>query len=140
MIEFVGKSILLEDYKMENEIYNEANGLWYEKQGYYYLPCVELPKQGNKPIGIWGQRHKRYLKQNHEVLYMNLLTSGKLNGYLADINEQAEDMFFRLVKQMAERESVTEQLKSDNQMEWVTLMNNIQSRVAEIVNHDIIYN
>ena len=140
MIGFVGKSILLEDYKMENEIYNEANGLWYEKQGYYYLPCVELPKQGNKPIGIWGQRHKRYLKQNHEVLYMNLLTSGKLNGYLADINEQAEDMFFRLVKQMAERESVTEQLKSDNQMEWVTLMNNIQSRVAEIVNHDIIYN
>ena len=140
MIEFVGKSILLEDYKMENEIYNEANGLWYEKQGYYYLPCVELPKQGNKPIGIWGQRHKRYLKQNHEVLYMNLLTSGKLNGYLADINEQAEDMFFRLVKQMAERESETEQLKSDNQMEWVTLMNNIQSRVAEIVNHDIIYN
>ena len=140
MIEFVGKSILLEDYKMENEMYNEANGLWYEKQGYYYLPCVELPKQGNKPIGIWGQRHKRYLKQNHEVLYMNLLTSGKLNGYLADINEQAEDMFFRLVKQMAERESVTEQLKSDNQMEWVTLMNNIQSRVAEIVNHDIIYN
>ena len=125
---------------MENEIYNEANGLWYEKQGYYYRPCVELPKQGNKPIGIWGQRHKRYLKQNHEVLYMNLLTSGKLNGYLADINEQAEDMFFRLVKQMAERESVTEQLKSDNQMEWVTLMNNIQSRVAEIVNHDIIYN
>ena len=125
---------------MENEIYNEANGLWYEKQGYYYLPCVELPKQGNKPIGIWGQRHKRYLKQNHEVLYMNLLTSGKLNGYLADINEQAEDMFFRLVKQMAERESVTEQLKADNQMEWVTLMNNIQSRVAEIVNHDIIYN
>ena len=125
---------------MENEIYNEANGLWYEKQGYYYLPCVELPKQGNKPIGIWGQRHKRYLKQNHEVLYMNLLTSGKLNGYLADINEQAEDMFFRLVKQMAERESVPEQLKSDNQMEWVTLMNNIQSRVAEIVNHDIIYN
>ena len=125
---------------MENEIYNEANGLWYEKQGYYYLPCVELPKQGNKPIGIWGQRHKRYLKQNHEVLYMNLLTSGKLNGYLADINEQAEDMFFRLVKQMSERESVTEQLKSDNQMECVTLMNNIQSRVAEIVNHDIIYN
>ena len=125
---------------MENEIYNEANGLWYEKQGYYYLPCVELPKQGNKPIGIWGQRHKRYLKQNHEVLYMNLLTSGKLNGYLADINEQAEDMFFRLVKQMAERESATEQLKSDNHMEWVTLMNNIQSRVAEIVNHDIIYN
>ena len=125
---------------MENEIYNEANGLWYEKQGYYYLPCVELPKQGNKPIGIWGQRHKRYLKQNHEVLYMNLLTSGKLIGYLADINEQAEDMFFRLVKQMAERESVTEQLKSDNQMEWVTFMNNIQSRVAEIVNHDIIYN
>ena len=124
---------------MENEIYNEANGLWYEKQGYYYLPCVELPKQGNKPIGIWGQRHKRYLKQNHEVLYMNLLTSGKLNGYLADINEQAEDMFFRLVKQMAEREGVTEQLKAENQMEWVGRMNNIHGSAMEIVNAELIY-
>ena len=124
---------------MENEIYNEANGLWYEKQGYYYLPCVELPKQGNKPIGIWGQRHKRYLKQNHEVLYMNLLTSGKLNGYLADINEQAEDMFFRLVKQMAEREGVSETLKAENQMEWVQRINSIRNRAIEIVNTGIIY-
>lgn len=125
---------------MENRIYDEANGLWYEKQGDYYLPYVELPKQGNKPIGIWGQRHKRHLKQNHRVLYMNLLTSGKLNSYLADIDKQAEDMFFRLVKQMSEYEGVTEQLKLENQMKWVARMNNIQSRAAEIVNHDIIYN
>ena len=124
---------------MENEIYNEANGLWYEKQGYYYLPCVELPKQGNKPIGIWGQRHKRYLKQNHEVLYMNLLTSGKLNGYLADINEQAEDMFFRLVKQMAEREGVTEKLKAEQPMEWVGKMNELREAAAEIVNAEVIF-
>ena len=124
---------------MENEIYNEANGLWYEKQGYYYLPCVELPKQGNKPIGIWGQRHKRYLKQNHEVLYMNLLTSGKLNGYLADINEQAEDMFFRLVKQMAESEGVTEALKAENQMLWVQKMNNLRNAAMEILSNELIY-
>ena len=125
---------------MDKSIFDDGNGLWYELIGDYYFPCLTVPTEEEQPVGIWGQRHKRYLKQNHEVLYMNLLTSGKLNGYLADINEQAEDMFFRLVKQMAERESVTEQLKSDNQMEWVTLMNNIQSRVAEIVNHDIIYN
>lgn len=93
----------------------------------------------NQPIGIWGQRHKRYLKQNHKVLYMNLLTSGKLNSYLADINRQAEEMFSRLVKQMAEREGVTEQLKTDNQMEWVARMNNIRNRVTEAINTDLIY-
>ena len=108
-------------------------------QSDYYLPDLALPEQKDKPIGLWGQRHARYLKQNHKVLYINLLTSGKLNSYLADIDEQAEDMFFRLVKQMAEREGVTEQLKADNQMEWVARMNNIRSRATEIVNHDIIY-
>lgn len=91
-------------------------------------------------IGLWGQRHLRYIKQHHKVRYTNLLTSGKLNGYLADIDKQAEDMLFRLVKQMAEREGVTEQLKADNQMEWVARMNNIRSRVTEIVNYDIVYN
>lgn len=125
---------------MENEIYDEANGLWYKKQGDYYLPCVELPKQGNKPIGIWGQRHARYLKQYRKVHYYNLLTSGKLNSYLAEINEQAEDMFLRLVNQMAEREGVTEQLKAENQMAWVGRMNNIRSGAAEIVNNNLIYN
>ena len=109
-------------------------------QSDYYLPDLALPEQKDKPIGLWGQRHARYLKQNHKVLYINLLTSGKLNSYLADIDEQAEDMFFRLVKQMAEREGVTEQLKANNQMEWVVRMNNIRQRATEIVNGDIIYN
>ena len=125
---------------MEKRIYNEKTGISYTLQGDYYLPDLKLPDEENKPIGLWGQRHARYLKQNHKVLYMNLLTSGKLNSYLADIDEQAEDMFFRLVKQMAEREGVTEQLKSDNQMEWVALLNNIRGRATEIVNNEIIYN
>lgn len=125
---------------MKQHYTDEKTGISYTLQSDYYLPDLILPVEENKFIGIWGQRHARYLKQYRKVHYYNLLTSGKLNSYLSDINEQAEDMFFRLVKQMAERESVTEQLKSDNQMEWVTLMNNIQSRAAEIVNHDIICN
>ena len=125
---------------MEKRIYNEKNGIRYTLQGDYYLPDLKLPDDENKPIGLWGQRHARYLKQNHKVLYMNLLTSGKLNSYLFDIDKQAEDMFFRLVKQMAEREGVTEQLKANNQMEWVVRMNNIRQRATEIVNGDIIYN
>lgn len=123
---------------MENRIYDERTDLWYEKQGDYRMPCVLLSKQGNKPIGM-GQRHKRYLKQNHRVLYMNLLTSGKINSYLCDIDEQAEDMFSQLVKQMAEREGMNEQLKANNQMEWVARMNNIRSRATEIVNTELIY-
>ena len=125
---------------MENRIYNEQNGLWYELQGDYYIPCLALPDEEQVEIGIWGQRHLRHIKQHHKVRYTNLLTSGRLNGYLADIDKQAEDMFFRLVKQLAKCEGVTEQLKADNQMEWVVRMNNIRSRTTEIVNHDIIYN
>ena len=125
---------------MEKVIYDENNGLWYELQGDYYIPCLILPEEEQQPIGVWGQRHLRHIKQNSKVLYLNLLTSGKLNGYLADLDKQAEDMFFRLVKQMAEREGVTEKLKADNQMEWVARMNNIRSKAKEIVNHDIIYN
>ena len=125
---------------MAKVIYNEKNGLWYELQGDYYIPCLKLPEEKQQHIGIWGQRHLRYIKQNRKVLYLNLLTSGKLNGYLADLDKQAEEMFSRLVKQMAERECVTEKLKVDNQMEWVGRMNNIRSRATEIVNHDIIYN
>ena len=125
---------------MEKVIYDEKNGLWYELQGDYYIPCLKLPEEEPQPIGIWGQRHLRYIKQNRKVLYLNLLTSGKLSKYLADIDKQAEEMFSRLVKQMAEREGVTEKLKADNQMEWVARMNNIPSRATEIVNHDIIYN
>ena len=123
---------------MEKRIYNEKNGIRYTLQGDYYLPDLKLPDEENKPIGLWGQRHARHLKQNHKVLYMNLLTSGKLSSYLADIDKQAEDMFFRLVKQMAEREGVNEQLKADDQMEWVARMNNIRSRATEIVNNEII--
>lgn len=124
---------------MKNRIYNEQNSLWYELHGDYYIPCLALPNEEQVEIGVWGQRHSRYIKQHHKVRYTNLLTSGKLTDYLADIDEQAEDMFFRLVKQIAEREGVTEQLKADNQMEWVARMNNIRSRATEIVNNDIIY-
>lgn len=124
---------------MEKVIYDEKNGLWYELQGDYYIPCLKLPQEEQQPIGVWGQRHLRYIKQNRKVLYLNLLTSGKLNGYLVDLDRQAEEIFSRLVKQTAEREGVTEQLKADNQMEWVSRMNNIRNRATEIVNHDLIY-
>ena len=125
---------------MEKRIYNERTGISYTLQGDYYLPDLALTEQEDKPIGLWGERHLRYIKQHRKILYVNLLTSGKLNGYLADIDKQAEDMFVRLVKQMVEREGVTEQLKADNQMAWVARMNNIRSRATEIVNDDIIYN
>ena len=124
---------------MEKRIYNEHTGISYTLQGDYYLPDLSLPEQEDKPIGLWGQRHLRYIKQHHKVRYTNLLTSGKLNGYLADIDKQAEDMFFRLVKQIAEREGVTEQLKADNQMEWVARMNVIRNSATETVNTEIIY-
>ena len=112
----------------------------YTMQGDYLLPNLTLPEQENREIGIWGQRHKRYLLNHHKVRYYNLLTSCKLTDYLADINEQAENMCQLLVKQLAEQEGVTEQLKADYQMEWVGRMNNIRSRATEIVNQDIIYN
>ena len=123
---------------MAKTIFEEMGGA-YVRQGDYLLPCLSLPvEKENKPVGVWGQRHLRYLKQHRKALYTNLLTSGKLNSYLADIDKQAEDMFLRLIKQMVERESVTEQLKTENQMEWVGRMNNIRSRVMEIVNEGII--
>ena len=124
---------------MEKYIYDEKNGLWYELQGDYYLPCLKLPEEEQQPVGLWGQRHLRYIKQYRKVLYINLLTNGKLNSYLADIDKQAEKMFSQLVKQMAEREGATEKLKAENQMEWVGRMNNIRSRATEIVNNDLIY-
>lgn len=124
---------------MAKTIFEEMGGA-YVRQGDYLLPCLSLPtEKENKPIGVWGQRHLRYLKQHHKVLYISLLTSGKLNTHLADIDKQAEDMFLRLVEQMAKRESVSEQLKAENQMEWVGRMNSIRSRVAEIVNAELIF-
>lgn len=126
---------------MDKYIYDENNGLWYELQGDYYIPCLTLPaEKENKPIGIWGQRHKRYLKEFRKATYTTLLTSGKLNSYLADIDGQAEEMLSRLVKQMAEHEGVTEQLKADKQLEWVQRMNNIRSKAIKIVITDLIYN
>ena len=124
---------------MEKSLF-EQNGGTYRQVGDYLLPNITLPEEETVHIGIWGRRHKLYLKQNHRVLYMNLLTSGKLNSYLADIDKQAEDMLFRLVKQMAKREGVTEALKVENQMEWVGQMNNIRNRATELVNSELIYN
>ena len=124
---------------MDKYIYDEKNGLWYELQGDYYLPCLKLPKEESRHIGIWGQRHLRYLKQHRKVLYSELLISGKLNDYLADLNEQAEELFSRLVKQLAEKESVTEALKAENQMLWVQKMNNIRNAAMEVVSNDLIY-
>ena len=126
---------------MEKHIYNEQTGISYTLHGDYYLPDLALSDdEKGAEIGIYGQRHLRYIKQHRKALYLNLLTTGKLSSYLADIDKQAEDMLFRLVKQMAEREGVTEQLKVANQMEWVARMNNIQRRAAEFVNRNIIYN
>ena len=119
-------------------LFEQMGGTYREENG-YLIPNLSLPDEEQIEIGVWGQRHLRYIKQHHKVLYTNLLTSGKLNGYLADLDKQAEDMFFRLVKQMAEHEDVTEQLKADNQIEWVARMNNIRCRATEIVNNDIIY-
>ena len=123
---------------IEKVIY-EKNGLWYELQGDYYIPCLKLPEEEQQPIGLWGQRHLRHLKQSHKVLYYNLLTSGKLNSHIAEIDKQANDMFFQLVKELAEKENITEELKSNDQMLWVQKMNYIRNRVTEIVNKEIIY-
>ena len=124
---------------MTKTIFEEMGGT-YIRVGDYFLPDLKLPETETQSIGIWGQRHKRYLKEHKRLFYSNLLTSGKLNSYLADIDRQAEEMFSRLVKELAEEEYLTEQLKADNQMEWVARMNNIRSRATEIVSHDIIYN
>ena len=124
---------------MAKMIFEELGGT-YIRQGDYFLPCLSLPaEKETKPIGVWGQRHLRYLKQHRKVLYTNLLTSGKLNSYLVDIDEQAEDTFLRLVKQMAEREGVTEKLKAEQPMEWVGKMNALREAAAEIVNAEVIF-
>ena len=124
---------------MEKYITDERTGLKYELVGdYYYLDGEDKP-ENHHPIGIWGQRHLRYLRQHRKALYTELLTSGTLNAYLADLNEQAESVFLELVKQMAACEGVTEQLKVQDQMLWVQRMNNIRNRAMEVVNNDLIY-
>ena len=123
---------------MEKYITDERTGLKYELVGDYYLIAGDdEPEQ--EPIGIWGQRHLRYLKEHHRVHYANLLTSGELNAYLADIDLQAEKLFLRLVKQMADAEGITETLKASDQMEWVRQMNSIRNRSMEIVNAELIF-
>ena len=123
---------------MEKYITDKRTGLKYELVGDYYLIAGDdEPKE--RPIGIWGQRHLRYLKQHRKVVYAELLTSGKLNDYLADLNEQAEDMFSRLVKELAEKDGITEHLKAADQMKWVRQMNTVRETAMEIVNHDLIY-
>ena len=124
---------------MDKYIYDENNGLWYELQGEYYLPCFTLPSEEEKPIGIWGQRHERYLKEHRKATYTTLLTSGKLNTYLVDINEQAQERFERLMEQMKQAQGITEQLKAENALEWTGRMNNIRACAIEIVNKEIIY-
>lgn len=123
---------------MTKTIFEEMGGT-YTQRGDYLLPDLQLPEEENKPIGVRGRRHKRYLQEHKSATYTTLLTNGKLNAYLADIDEQAEEMFSRLVKQMAEREGVTEQLKAKNQLEWIGRMNNIRNAAEEVVNSDLIY-
>ena len=116
-----------------------TKNITYTQQGDYLLPDLKLPEQPKVEIGIFGKRHLRYLEHNRKILYTNLLTKGKLTAHLAEIDKLAEDMFFRLVKQIAEREGVTEQLKAKDQMQWVRKMNNIRNRAEEIVNNEMIY-
>ena len=123
---------------MDRYIYDESNGLWYELHGDYYLPR-DTPTFNAVNVGVWGQRHLRFIKEHRKAVFANLLSRGVLGDYLADIDTQAEDMFLRLVDQIAEREGVTEQLKAENQMEWVQRMNNIRNRATEVVNDKLIY-
>ena len=124
---------------MTNTIFEQMGGT-YTQVGDYMLPDLLPAEEERKAnIGVWGMRHKRYLKQNHKVHYYNLLTSGKLNSYLADIEQQSQDFFLRLVKELAKRENVNEKLKAENQMLWVQKMNNIRNRATEIVNAELVY-
>ena len=122
---------------MEKYIYEEINGLWYERRGDYYFPC--LPAEEATPIGVWAQRHLRFIKQNRRALYLELKASGRLNAYLADVDRQAEIMLDQLMTQMAEREGITEELKAQDQIAWVQRMNNIRHRAEEFVHQKLIF-
>ena len=123
---------------MEKCIYDESNGLWYERQGDYYIPCLSLPEDG-QPIGLWGQRHLRYIKEYRRGFYTNLLLSGKLNSYLADVDRQAQEQLDTMIRQMVQAQGVTEALKDADPMEWVGKMNNIRAAAVEIVSTEMIY-
>ena len=124
---------------MEKYIYDESNGLWYELQGDYYIPCLKLPDEEQVEIGIWGQRHLEYIKHHRKGFYAALVLDCKLNRYLADINKQAEEMFDTLISQYKTSEGITEQLKANNQMEWVCKMNNMRDRINKIIYKELIY-
>ena len=124
---------------MEKYIYNDQNGLWYELQGDYYIPCLVLDEEENQPIGMWGRKHLRYIKEHRPALHTTLLLSGKLNSHLAEIDNRATGMFDRLMKQLAEKEGINEQLKAQDQMAWVGAMNNIHNVAEEIVNAEVIF-
>ena len=124
---------------MEKYIYNEQNGLQYELQGDYYIPCLVLDEEDIQPIGMWGRKRLRYIKEHRKALYTTLLISGKLNSHLAEIDNQATEMFERLVKQLSEKEGITEQLKAQDQMAWVGAVNNIRNAAEEIVNAEVIF-
>lgn len=124
---------------MKKSLY-EQMGSTYREVGDYILPNFKLPPEEGRPIGVWGQRRLRYLKEHHKVLYYNLLTRGKLHSRLAEIEEEAQELFLRLIKEYAEKGSVTEQLKAENPMEWIRRMNNIRNRSFEIINSELIFN
>ena len=130
---------ILEDYTKEKYIYNEQNGLWYELQGDYYISCLVLDVEDAQPIGMWGRKQLRYIQEHRPVLHTTLLLSGKLNSHLAEIDKQATEMFDRLMKQLAEKEGITEHLKAQDQMAWVGAMNNIRNTAEEIVITEIIF-
>ena len=124
---------------MKRTIFEELGGI-YIRHGEYLIPCLTLPEEEKQRfIGVWGQRHKRYLKEHKRAAYITLLTSGRLNSYLADIEEQAQERFERIVEQMKQAHGITERLKAENQMEWVARMNNLQSCAREIVDKEMIY-
>ena len=124
---------------MDKYIYDDKNGLWYELQGDYYIPCLILPAEKEQPIGLWGQRHLRYLQEYRRATYITLFTSGRLNNYLADIDRQAQERMERLTEQMKRVQGITEQLKAENALEWTQRMNNIRACAKEIVEKEIIF-
>ena len=124
---------------MDKYIYDDKNGLWYELQGDYYIPCLILPAEKEQPIGLWGQRHLRYLKKYRRATYITLFTSGRLNNYLADIDRQAQERMERLTEQMKRVQGITEQLKAENALEWTQRMNNIRACAKEIIEKEIIF-
>ena len=124
---------------MDKYIFDENNGLWYELIGNYYFPCLTVPAEEEQPVGVWGQRHRRYLKEYRPAFYNALLLSGKLNGYLADIDQRAQELFDTIIQQMALAQGITERLKATDQMAWVGKMNNLRASATDFVNTEIIY-